>query len=324
MASGHKRFIFFVVLFVPLLLLSGVLLPIYLYGSEDPVGELRGDDGGAGGGSGSEVVNPLRDARTVVEAFGRAYPDKVAETAFRNNDWAMRIGSQWFYWAEGRLLPEEALPDAANYRSYPFYPYSRELQPLREFTKTEAEELEQRLSARSAAGRWRHSGFMDALWEISDSRSGDAQTKTLYFLGRSVNVHRDLLEDLARVEKRIYEAAETDRELSDYIDTINFMTGYSWRNIASSGNRSLHSYGIAVDFLPASYDQAQVYWLWARESGLPWYNLPYEERLMPPASFVRFFEDEGFIWGGKWLYFDTMHFEYRPEILVINGLLGAE
>jgi hypothetical protein len=20
------------------------------------------------------------------------------------------------------------------------------------------------------------------------------------------------------------------------------------------------------------------------------------------------------VWGGKWLFFDTMHFEYRPEI----------
>jgi hypothetical protein len=35
---------------------------------------------------------------------------------------------------------------------------------------------------------------------------------------------------------------------------------------------------------------------------------------------VRYFEDEGFVWGGKWLMFDTIHFEYRPEILVLNGL----
>jgi hypothetical protein len=28
----------------------------------------------------------------------------------------------------------------------------------------------------------------------------------------------------------------------------------------------------------------------------------------------------GFIWGGKWLFFDTMHFEYRPEILILSGM----
>jgi len=27
------------------------------------------------------------------------------------------------------------------------------------------------------------------------------------------------------------------------------------------------------------------------------------------------FEHHGFIWGGKWWHFDTMHFEYRPEII---------
>jgi D-alanyl-D-alanine carboxypeptidase len=27
------------------------------------------------------------------------------------------------------------------------------------------------------------------------------------------------------------------------------------------------------------------------------------------------FEQHGFIWGGKWYHYDTMHFEYRPEII---------
>jgi hypothetical protein len=26
------------------------------------------------------------------------------------------------------------------------------------------------------------------------------------------------------------------------------------------------------------------------------------------------FEAERFIWGGKWYHYDTMHFEYRPEL----------
>jgi len=27
------------------------------------------------------------------------------------------------------------------------------------------------------------------------------------------------------------------------------------------------------------------------------------------------FERHGFIWGGRWWHYDTMHFEYRPELL---------
>jgi hypothetical protein len=30
---------------------------------------------------------------------------------------------------------------------------------------------------------------------------------------------------------------------------------------------------------------------------------------------VDVFERHGFIWGGKWYHFDTMHFEYRPELI---------
>ena len=30
---------------------------------------------------------------------------------------------------------------------------------------------------------------------------------------------------------------------------------------------------------------------------------------------ARIFERHGFIWGGKWYHYDTMHFEYRPELL---------
>jgi D-alanyl-D-alanine carboxypeptidase len=34
-----------------------------------------------------------------------------------------------------------------------------------------------------------------------------------------------------------------------------------------------------------------------------------------PWEIVRIFEAHGFIGGGKWYYYDTMHFEYRPELI---------
>ncbi len=44
---------------------------------------------------------------------------------------------------------------------------------------------------------------------------------------------------------------------------------------------------------------------------------------MPPLPVVsgdqaaKAFERHGFIWGAKWYHFDTMHFEYRPEIIAL-------
>lgn len=82
-------------------------------------------------------------------------------------------------------------------------------------------------------------------------------------------------------------------------------SGYSCRNIAGSGARSMHAYGAAVD-LGGRFTH---YWRWVRSTGEPrWHN-----RL--PVEIIRIFERHGFIWGGYWYHYDTMHFEYRPELL---------
>jgi hypothetical protein len=40
---------------------------------------------------------------------------------------------------------------------------------------------------------------------------------------------------------------------------------------------------------------------------------PWRNRM--PKHIVDAFERHGFIWGGRWYHYDTMHFEYRPELL---------
>jgi len=50
-----------------------------------------------------------------------------------------------------------------------------------------------------------------------------------------------------------------------------------------------------------------AYWRWNKGK--------YRYRNSIPYAIVKAFEDNGFIWGGKWYHYDTMHFEYRPELL---------
>jgi hypothetical protein len=47
---------------------------------------------------------------------------------------------------------------------------------------------------------------------------------------------------------------------------------------------------------------------WRNDRTIAWKN-------RVPQSIVDAFEAEGFIWGGRWYHYDTMHFEYRPELL---------
>ena len=82
---------------------------------------------------------------------------------------------------------------------------------------------------------------------------------------------------------------------------------YNCREIAGTNRLSAHSYGIAIDIATSHAD----YWRWSKPGpdGEPvWRNrIPFE--------IVKIFEAHGFIWGGKWHHYDTMHFEYRPELL---------
>lgn len=80
---------------------------------------------------------------------------------------------------------------------------------------------------------------------------------------------------------------------------------YNCRAIADTGQPSPHGYGIAIDLNTAYSD----YWYWRPHGG----TLRYRNHM--PAEIVAIFEKHGFIWGGKWYHFDTMHFEYRPELL---------
>jgi hypothetical protein len=83
---------------------------------------------------------------------------------------------------------------------------------------------------------------------------------------------------------------------------------YKCRAVAGTGQTSMHSWGAAIDINTANSD----YWRWSRGG--------YRDRI--PADIVAVFERHGFIWGGRWAHFDTMHFEYRPELL--GYVPGAE
>lgn len=83
---------------------------------------------------------------------------------------------------------------------------------------------------------------------------------------------------------------------------------YNCRAIAGTERVSPHGLGIAIDISTKQSD----YWRWGKPGvdGQP----VYRNRI--PQEIVAIFEKHGFIWGGKWYHYDTMHFEYRPELLV--------
>ncbi len=257
----------------------------------------------------------LREAERHLGALAKVFPDRVEEVAFRGDDWALRIDGVWFYWAEGRLLPEperrrwEGYSPVRFYSYYPGPPRLRELSPAREAAlRGELSSIDARRPPRSPA-------FADALYEISSREEAELRMREVSFLGRSTRIHYIAFDALKRVEARILRMAEKDREVRSFVDNLSTVHGYNWRNIAGSGSRSYHSYGLAVDLLPGSFEGLPAYWRWAAEAGVTdWWRIPIARRWSPPQKIVDAFEAEGFYWGGKWLFFDNFHFEYRPEV----------
>ncbi|WP_411035748.1 M15 family metallopeptidase [Shinella sp. BYT-45] len=90
---------------------------------------------------------------------------------------------------------------------------------------------------------------------------------------------------------------------------------FNWRKVAGAPNLSVHSFGAAIDLNTKFAD----YWVWS--GGKPG-NVPGHANRYPMAI-VEIFERYGFIWGGRWYHYDTMHFEYRPEIVAIARAAGA-
>ena len=107
---------------------------------------------------------------------------------------------------------------------------------------------------------------------------------------------------------KISEQLDAHPEWEEYIRAMG--VGFNWRVVAGTDRISAHSYGIALD-LSRTYSD---YWL--RDNNTTDESVPiaYKNRFL--LDVVEIFEQHGFIWGGKWYHYDTMHFEYRPELLV--------
>ncbi len=129
-----------------------------------------------------------------------------------------------------------------------------------------------------------------------------AQQIRVHFLGLPVRVHRLIAPALGRVAARLEEARKRDRSLEPFLRRL--AGGFAERKIAGTDRASAHAFGIAIDLDKSMSD----YWRWQKTKPLRWRN-----RI--PQAIVDAFEAEGFIWGGRWYHYDTMHFEYRPELL---------
>jgi peptidoglycan L-alanyl-D-glutamate endopeptidase CwlK len=109
------------------------------------------------------------------------------------------------------------------------------------------------------------------------------------------------------------------KAISDELDKLPHLHKYvaniggtfAWRVIAGTNRQSGHSFGSTID-INTEYSH---YWRWGTKNPKEDGSLQLVFKNKIPDELVAIFEKQGFIWGGRWYHYDTMHFEYRPELI---------
>lgn len=159
-------------------------------------------------------------------------------------------------------------------------------------------------------GRIRSDALMMRLFGASAKAVGADLVPVAWF-GETLRVTKR--QGAAAALEKVRDALAAKPELKRYLSPSAGV--FNWRKVSGAKNMSVHSFGAAIDLNTKFAD----YWIWSggKPGRVPTYANKY------PLEIVEIFEQHGFIWGGRWYHYDTMHFEYRPELIAIAKAAGA-
>ncbi|EIJ41433.1 hypothetical protein BegalDRAFT_0515 [Beggiatoa alba B18LD] len=228
-----------------------------------------------------------------------AYPQFLSpETDINGNELLWLDGTRMIYDDGKQYTDFEELLNNGDLKEQLSIPYS--LAPL-----TQAPAFNE------DAGRIRHIDFFKKMYGSTEAQVRKQLKKVSWLPSKTSILFSSVNgadEALAEVGKRIAQQPDLIAYVSNPVGSFN------WRTIQGTSRLSNHSFGTAVDFqLPKNLYK---YWLWG--GCKPNKPCTYPTQVLQDTKLQRIvtiFEEFGFIWGGKWYHFDTMHFEYRPELI---------
>lgn len=159
-------------------------------------------------------------------------------------------------------------------------------------------------------GRYRNAAFFTAIY--GDCRKGEVEKHLVAvpWLSKHGGGTVRISSRAGAAEALRAVSAELDAGPAEWRKFLVPSAGtYNCRAIAGTDRVSAHGWGIAVDIAVKSTD----YWYWSDPTGR---KVVFRNRI--PVEIGAVFERHGFVWGARWYHYDTMHFEYRPEILGID------
>lgn len=232
------------------------------------------------------------DMKAASKALVAAYPDFIERIA--DNRVIFNDGTSLTY-DDGRVKDFGTLLDDGDIEDMFFVPYDP--------SGNQPEYLHD-------AGRSRNEALFKKMYGNSAAAVRRNLVKVAWF-GKNV--------DFTAINGAADSLRKVAAELKHYPQLKKYLASsgtFYWRPVRGAKRLSAHSYGIAFDIAVPYSD----YWLWKNKNAGETDRIEYANRF--PRQIVEIFRRHGFIWGGAWYHFDTMHFEFRPEILHYSDHYG--
>lgn len=158
------------------------------------------------------------------------------------------------------------------------------------------------------AGRYRNELFFKKIYGNSKSEVEKKLVEIIWcpkLVNQKINVTS--VNGIDKIIQKLSDDLDLYPEFAKYLNNIGGT--FNWRKIAGTNRLSMHSFGMTLDI----NIKKSNYWQWDCKCMNENSKLFYRNQI--PLKLVEIFEKYGFIWGGNWKHYDTMHFEYRPELL---------
>jgi hypothetical protein len=255
-----------------------------------------------------------------------SYPDVKFSIQYdmSKSDWCLTVANYGkttkLYRDGGRYVTEVQLVGKVNYRPV-LVPYERSLSDPLHFSDEKVAYIKSYCGGSpSGGGTVISTALFSAIYDASTQPAVESHLTKILFLGKPTTVHERIVQPLMRVESRIKKLALTVPSVAEFCNTLLSTDSYGWSPAYDADSRSFRSYGIGLDLLPKGWEDKVLYWKNEQaRSGDKWMLTPLSKRWTPPEPVIRAFEEEGFVWGGRRIVWNNMHFEYHPELVNAGG-----
>ncbi len=229
----------------------------------------------------------------------KVYPDFVK--GFRDGKLVMSDGATIIY-DDGLNKSFIQLLDEADVQDMFAFTYNRHSwipEKMQDAGRSRCEELFKKMYGASAAQVRRK--LVRVNWPFGTATNGGGVNKKI------TSVQFTPVNGAADSLRAVVKELQRHPELHKYLASSG---SFYWRAVRGAKRQSAHSYGMTID-IGVKYSN---YWRNVAKSENA--TVKYQNKF--PHKIVEIFERHGFIWGGRWYHYDTMHFEFRPEILMAN------